>query len=266
MKALIPVFLLLLLLPACEEDIYIPLHTANPVTVIEGRITNLSEPNFVRVTKTTGFYDPATVPTVTNATVFVEDDLGHTWYFTQQRPGYYLNNNFTGQPERTYTLSVKTNNGFFKASSYMPEPVTIDSLKVEYFAGTHFADAGYYIILYFTDPPGKGNYYRIRLFKGDQAGTTIYVVNDQLIDGNQINLFLFGSAYVAGDTAVAELQSIDEQVYQYLLTLSEVSASSPSSSTSTPANPVTNISGGALGYFGAIAITRDTVIIPHQPK
>jgi hypothetical protein len=91
-------------------------------------------------------------------------------------------------------------------------------------------------------------------------------MDDQLVDGNQINLFLFGSAYEAGDTAIAELQCIDEQVYRYLLTLSNVSASSPSGSTTTPENPVTNLSGGALGYFSAVSISRDTLVIPSPPR
>ena len=265
MKKITAISFLLLLLTACEEEIYIPLDNAEPVIVIEGRITNLAEPNIVRITRTTDFYDPSSVPMVRNATVYAEDNKGHTWYFLERRPGHYLNNQFTGEPGTTYTLHVQADNKSYKASSYMPAPVPIDSLDVEYFAGTHFADEGYYIILYFTDPPGTGNYYRVRLYKGDQAGTTIYVLDDQLVDGNQVSIFLFGSAYEAGDTAVAELQCIDEQVYRYFLTLSNVSASSPSGSTSTPANPVTNISGGALGYFSAVSISRDTLVIPPHP-
>ncbi len=266
MKQLFRIFPLFFLFTACEEEVYIPLDTARPVIVIEGRITNLPEPNLVRITRTTDFYDPSSVPHVSNATVWVEDNWGHTWYFLEQRPGYYLNDQFTGQPGITYSLVVNSGGHIFKASSYMPPPVPIDSLDVGFFAGTRFADEGYYIILYFTDPPGKGNYYRVRLYKGDQTGATIYVLDDKLVDGNQVNLFLFGSAYQVGDTAVAELQSIDEKVYRYMLTLANVSASNPSGSTSTPANPVTNLSGGALGYFGAVAITRDTLIIPEEVK
>ena len=266
MKTLPVILLLSLLLTACEEEIYIPLDTAPPAIVIEGKVTNLPGPYVVRITKTTGFYNPSPVPPVNNATVFVADNQGHTWYFLEQRPGYYINNKFTGQPGTTYTLSVKAENKVITGSSFMPEPVPIDSIDVEYFAGTRFADEGYYIILFFTDPPGKGNYYRIKLYKGDQTGTTIYVIDDQLVDGNQLNVFLFGSAYQPGDTAVAELQSIDEKVYQYMLTLSNVNASSPSGSGTTPANPVTNLSSGALGYFGAVSITSDTLIIPIHGK
>ena len=253
-----------MILTACEEVINLPLQSTNPVIVIEGKIMNLPGPYSVRITKTTDFYDPMPVPPVHNATVYVEDDKGHTWYFLEKKPGYYLNNELKGKPGTTYSLKVYVENGFYTASSYLPPPVPIDSVTAQYFAGTRFASTGYYIILYFTDPPGKGNYYRIKLYKDDQEGTAIYVLDDQLIDGNQVNIFLFGSAYQPGDTAVAELQSIDEKVYMYMLTLSNVNASSPSGSDITPANPVTNLSGGALGYFGAVSITRDTLIIPDH--
>ncbi len=249
---------------SCEEVIDIPLRPSEDQIVIEGKITNLPGPYLVRITRTTDFYDPGPVPAVGNATVYVEDDKGNTWYFLEKRNGYYLNDKFTGIPGTTYSLYVEAGGKSYRAVSTMPPPVPIDSLGVEYVSGTRFTDPGYYILLYFTDPPGKGNYYRVRLFKGNQPGTAIYVLDDKLVDGNQLNLFLFGSAYEPGDTAIAELQTLDEGVYRYLLTLSEVNASSPSGSGTTPANPVSNISGGALGYFGAVAVTRDTLVIPAR--
>lgn len=261
-------FLLILplsFLVSCEEVIDLPLHESDPLIVIEGKITNLPGPYLVRITRTTDFYSPGPVPPVTGATVFVSDDKGNSWYFTEKRSGYYYNDRFTGMPGTTYSLLVESGGMTYRAMSHMPQPVPIDSLDVEYFAGTRFSDPGYYIIMYFTDPPGKGNYYRVRLYKGKQAGTAIYVLDDKLVDGNQVNIFLFGSTYQPGDTAVAELQSIDESVYRYLLTLSEVNASSPSGSGTTPANPDSNLSGGALGYFGALTITRDTLVIPPLP-
>ncbi len=264
MKKIFAILFFTLLFTSCEEVIYVPLNSADPAIVIEGQVTNYPGPYQVRITTTTDFYDPSTVPPVNNATVYVEDDLGHSWYFTEQRPGYYNNDQFTGEPGRTYSLNVKVKDRFYHATSYMPPPVSIDSLDQGYFAGTRFADAGYYIILYFTDPPDTTNYYRIRLYKGDQAGTVIYVLDDQLMDGNPVNLLLFGSAYEAGDTAVVELQSIDEKVYRFLLTLSNVNASSPSGPEYTPANPETNLSGEALGYFGAVSLSRDTIILTHS--
>jgi len=261
MNKIFIIFIPLLLLTACEEDIYIPLNTAPPAIVIEGTVTNFPGPYQVKITKTTDFYNPSNVPAVGNATVYVEDDKGHTWPFAEKRPGYYMNDLFTGEPGTTYSLTVTVDNHIYQGTSYMPTPVPVDSLGQGYFAGTRFADAGYYVILYFTDPAGVSNYYRIRLYKGDQAGTVIYVLDDQLIDGNEVNLMLFGSAYQEGDTAIVELQSIDEQVYRFLLTLANVNASSPSGSETTPANPETNLSGGALGYFGALALSRDTIVL-----
>jgi hypothetical protein len=48
-----------------------------------------------------------------------------------------------------------------------------------------------------------------------------------------------------GDEITVELQYLDEKLYTFFQTLDEVNNNT--------ANPVTNIKGGALGYFGAFA-------------
>ncbi len=52
-------------------------------------------------------------------------------------------------------------------------------------------------------------------------------------------------------------------MYYYFLTLAEVWASKDGGGSfdATPANPNTNWSGGALGYFGAFNVDRDGIIV-----
>ncbi len=263
MKRLIPLYsvLLILLFNACEEVVNIPLRNTVPGVVIEGSVTTLPGPYKVIMSQTTDYYNPGMIKHLSGALVFVKDSEGHYWYFQEKKQGLYENSQFTGIPGLTYHLQIEWNRHVYTASSVMQEPVPIDSLHVQFFPGSRFADAGYFIIIYFTDPPGKGNYYRIKMMRGEKTNTVIYVLDDQLTDGNQIPFYLYGASYQPGDTAIVELQSIDRGVYEYLLTLSTVTSSSQPGSTSTPANPTTNLSGGALGYFGALAISRDTVII-----
>ncbi len=255
------IFLFSLLLSSCEKVIDIPLNSASPVIVIEGTITTFPGPYRVIISQTTNYYKPGNIIRLSGAFVYVRDNEGNYWNFFEKKRGIYENMSFLGRPGITYSLEVEYKGRRYTASSVMQQPVPIDSLQAQYFPGTRFADPGHFIIIYFTDPPGKGNYYRIRTFRSQKASTAIYVMDDQLTDGNQIKFLLYGAAYQPGDTAIVELQAIDKGVYEYMLTLSKVSATNPPNETATPANPVTNLSGGALGYFGALALSRDTLVI-----
>jgi len=255
---------ILLLLSSCEEVINIPLNNVTPVVVIEGTVTNLPGPYTIKISQTTDYFNPGNIAGLSGALVFLKDYNGHQWQFKEQRPGYYQNNEFPGTPGVSYTLHVQLMGMEYEATSTMQQPVSIDSLEVQYFPGTHFAKAGYFIFIYFTDPSARGNYYRIKMYKGSRPNPVIQLLDDKLTNGKRIKYFLYGGSYQPGDTAVVELQSIDCAVFNYFLTLSNVAASNQSGATSTPANPNTNFSGGALGYFGALAISRDTLIIPKR--
>jgi hypothetical protein len=52
-----------------------------------------------------------------------------------------------------------------------------------------------------------------------------------------------------------ELWGIDKGVYEYYSTLREILGGA-GPSTASPANPTSNISGGAMGYFSAFTVAR----------
>jgi len=61
------------------------------------------------------------------------------------------------------------------------------------------------------------------------------------------------------DTVVVELQTLDLSTYDYYRTLFSIldgGLGNPN-----PANPESNLSNDALGYFGAFTISRDTIVI-----
>ncbi|MBW7892063.1 MAG: DUF4249 family protein, partial [Chitinophagaceae bacterium] len=53
----------------------------------------------------------------------------------------------------------------------------------------------------------------------------------------------------SGDLVKVEMQSISSTVYDYWYSL--IQGASGNSSSASPANPISNIEGGALGYFSA---------------
>jgi hypothetical protein len=61
-----------------------------------------------------------------------------------------------------------------------------------------------------------------------------------------------------GDTISYEFRTVDKVVYNYT---SEAASISGGSNSAAPGNPTTNWDNGALGYFNAYDVSRDTVII-----
>jgi hypothetical protein len=58
-----------------------------------------------------------------------------------------------------------------------------------------------------------------------------------------------------GDTVTVWLETIDKGVFDYFRT-----AGSESGRNASPANPVSNISNGALGYFNASSVRKGSII------
>ena len=60
-----------------------------------------------------------------------------------------------------------------------------------------------------------------------------------------------------GDTVTVEMRCIDKNIFNYMYALADLS-----SSQTTPSNPVSNISNGALGYFSAHTSRQKKIVMP----
>ena len=90
----------------------------------------------------------------------------------------------------------------------------------------------------------------------------VLVFEDRLSDGRYIEQPLFNdSAYLQpGDTLQMSMYCVDKNVYSYLFSLISVTGNN-SFQSATPANPISNISNGALGYFSAHTVTRKQLTV-----
>jgi hypothetical protein len=70
-----------------------------------------------------------------------------------------------------------------------------------------------------------------------------------------------GNNVKIGDTIIVELLSIDKAAYDYFNTLKDILSSDRSPTSLSPANPNTNVSNGALGYFAAFTIDTKTIVL-----
>ena len=64
-----------------------------------------------------------------------------------------------------------------------------------------------------------------------------------------------------GDTVWVDLLSIDKASYDYFNTLNNILTSDRSPTSLAPANPNTNLTNGALGYFAAYSVDSRMIIL-----
>jgi len=167
---------------------------ATPVYVIEGKISDLWGPYYVRITKSA---DPVSVAVdrnqveaVTGARVIISDeDAGITdtltpspekmtryiYYFRNRivdstlatsneqdntaAHGYYETSKITGVPGHTYHLKVQINDSVFEASAYMPSVPKLDSAGFRDTTIAPYVNSGYVPVAWFKEPQNEKNYY-----------------------------------------------------------------------------------------------------------
>jgi len=256
-------------LSGCQQVVSIDLNTANPRVVVEGNIKDQPGPYSVFLSMTGSYFDTTLVdPPISHAQVLISDDAGNRDTLKEVISGTYQSSKLMGVSGRTYTLSVIANGKDYMAITTMPSKIYIDSLYAlprHSFGG----ESGYDIYVLFKDPPSLGNYYRINahtsaVIPADSIdGQRYRLFTDKLTNGNEMTERIRAGRNVnPGDTITIELCSIDKASYDYFHTLSDILSSDRSPTSLAPANPNSNISGDALGYFSAFTVDTKKIIIP----
>lgn len=249
---------------SCEKVIDLNLNDVEKRYVIEGIITDQPGTCRVKITQTKDMDENNQFPGITGAIVTVSDNNGPAVPLLETSAGLYETEALNGTVGHTYTLAVNINGQLFNASSTMPSKINMDSLYVEellLFDGTKLVSSVEYV-----DPSGKGNSYRFVEFRNGIQESTIFVNNDDYTDDRKVTtqLISFGDdeeeedEIKTGDTLTVEMHCIDNAIYKYWFSLE---AASGESDDATPANPVTNMRGGALGYFSAHTRQVKSIIV-----
>ena len=247
--------LLFMVLCACyQEPFYIDLSEYGNKIVVEGSIANHAGPHLVKISYTVSNQSREMMPPVKWANVTIEDDMNNIYQLTEIRPGIY-EVDMTGIPDRTYTLKILSDGDLYTASSKMPQPLTIESVK---FISLGTESNQYYLSVTFIDQQRTLNFCKINIYKNGELYDH-YLYNDNLSDGQIIVLDNFDVHYNKSDVATVELLTLNKDTYDYYASLdmiedddnSEMVNSFIPVSTYTPPSNITN---GALGYFYAHTI------------
>ncbi|ACU05885.1 DUF4249 domain-containing protein [Pedobacter heparinus] len=249
---------------SCEKAIDLKLKDSDITKyVIEGAVTNQSNGCKVIISETKKFSDDNQFNGISGAIVKIENN-GSTFMLTETGKGIYENLTVTGVPGQTYRLTVTIKGEVFKASSTMPAVVdfldfTLKPNDVDTIRATPRVK--------FKDPLATRNYYWFQQYINDKLLMEYKVLNDEYTSGQEVNEYLVYENTTKnralnlkkGDRLTAEMHCIDEPVFTYLFSLFGANGADNGAA---PTNPLSNISGGALGFFSAHTVQLKTIVIP----
>lgn len=266
MRQLLIIIVIAFLFTSCTKEIDLKLDDKSGELVIEGNVTNQNGPHTVRITRTVAFTKQNEYPSVTNAFVTISDNTGLIDTLVYTTNGEYKTSRLVSIPGRTYFLTVRVNNITYTANSTMPNPVAFNDLTKDSFS--FGGNTSYRLLPVFTDPIEIGNRYFFITTVAGKREKILDVFSDNINNGipNQRTIFLgFNNSSTEvtidkGDTVNVEMQCISNDIYTYYHALLELSGGGPSGGTA-PANPTSNISNGALGYFSAHAVAFKSIVL-----
>lgn len=282
-----------LLFTACEKSVSFKLDEVAPKLVVEATIEN-GQPPLVYLSRSLNYFSQINQNIlansfVHNAEVYVSNGTvthklkeytipiggGYNFYY-YSIDSSNLATAFAGQLNKTYSLRIVWDGKEYTATTHIPGITRhIDSIFWKQ-APTGNPPEKVAVMVRATDPPGYGDYIRYFTRRNSEPfypGLSS-VFDDQVIDGTTYEVQVERgvdrneslpdgySFFNKGDTVTFKLCNIDKATFDFWRTM-EYTYSSVGNPFSSPTKVISNISGGALGYFGGYAAQYRTLIIPH---
>jgi hypothetical protein len=267
-------------LAGCDEAVQLDLNQTPSRVVIEGQVTDIPGLQYVRVTRSGDFYQNGSTQRVTDAQVIVRDDTGEQMNFVHNpvgsadSVGYYLPaGNYAGVVGRTYTLSVVLDGRTYQASDKLLRVTKIDSMgyRPNVFREREEEEEPsdgkiWELLIYAKEPQDTEDNYLIKYYRNDSlvynGETDVYVLNDygvgENIDGVPSSVY-----YAPGDNARVEMYSLSRDGFLFYSDLSTILNTDGGMFGPPPANPRTNLTGGAMGFFQVSAMTFKEVTVTN---
>ena len=177
----------------------------------------------------------------------------------ETEPGVYISSSLRGVPGRTYSMEANVNGKVYTAVSKMPVPLELDSIVY---------NPIYYpvpISLYFTDHIGMQDFCRFKIYKNQQYLEDEKILyNDNYTDGEVIKIDNIEELFYRNDNVRIELITIDKNIYDFysvFINYEEPEDAEESIIDMASANPKSNISNNALGYFSAQTVRNYSITI-----
>jgi hypothetical protein len=257
----------------CEEIITIDINQAPTQLVIDGLVTDQDTIHMVHITTSTDF-DGNGAQDIVNASVEVSDNLGNVYNYTHNPEGsdslqgyYFSDQKFAGEDYAIYNLRVSHNNQLFNASDTLRPITTIDSLliRVDDDAIDDSESDGkiYQVLLYAQEPQETIDFYYFKFYRDgviESDENNIYVFDDQVL-GSTLDGLPSPVLFREGELAGVEIYSLTRAQFVYFTDMANLLNNDGGMFSPPPANPRTNLTGGALGLFQVSGISSASILI-----
>lgn len=296
MKKILILILSALLFASCEDVIDVDLEDGVPQLTVDAILTNMDEPQRVRLTLSGDYFDANSIKPITDATLELTDNNGISYTFKQPDANgvYELDSLLTGITiGHEFTLKITYNNEVFTSTSKIRQVPAIDSITWNR-ENIPFGDVDsiWAVQFWAYDNVGLGDAYWVRATRngivsnGPQSITVAY--DGSTGRGSKTDNIPFilpirasitpggfagppnGEEFVeVGETVGVQLHSISLELAEYLTILSEqlnnggLFAEPP---TNLPTNiKNTNTNGSkALGWFEVCNVAVDSAEISWE--
>jgi hypothetical protein len=236
------------LFSSCEKVIHVDLNERDAQYVIAAELYEGEHPFQLSLRKTTDYYGESPQESIDNALVWLYEVNSDSILVPSMGNGRY-ELPFHAEENKSYRIKVLVDGKAFTAETKMPQKVKIDSLNVIK-AEANPKDSNFQLSVAFIDPAIVKNNYRLVIAVNDSMQNKpedLILFNDRLSDGKHAN-YLLERQFKRGDRVRVQLVTMDDGMYDYLVSLKDVIENQDGPA---PANPISNLRGGALGYFGA---------------
>ncbi len=284
MKKLLILITLVCTLASCTEVVDLELKNEVRTLAIDGRITDLKGAR-VNLAITAGYLEEGSIPRIDDANVYLYENGQFIDQLSLDSNGTY-SSPYLAKIGRRYHLEIEIPGSYQMATRWQTIPsllkpvFKIDSLQVRELSRTttpNVFEPGSYALMYFSEPEGQGDYYRIRRWKNDSAITaSIFTFNDEFIDGasfgykgdnnNNFPAFNFYGPLEEGDSITVEVSSISQDFSDYLALVAEQVFQVGGPFDAPPSEVVGNLRQAdnpdeiGYGYFVASALTLESIV------
>lgn len=258
---LLMLVMMLAVLTSCEHEIDFDYPSADELVVFDGCISN--EGVLVKISRIRPMTDSTKNHLVSDAQVWISSDDGDNeqLVYDEQQHGYVSPSGMVGTPGHQYKMVATVDGHDYEATTEMLLPAPVDSV---FYRWTELMNERiFFFSLRVIDPyPNERNYYWYKVMRGDEVfrwncrsdrgcppGYYEYDITCSMEKDLDKEVDDDGKRPLhEGDELWLEMMTIDKATYEYFQSLM--------TGNYTLANPITNIKGGAQGFFTAVNITR----------
>ncbi len=268
---------------ACTKEVTLDLGEVPEKLVIEGNLQvidgSLPEVQRLKLSLLGDFFKNEEPSPATGAEVWVEDELGNRYTYTETPGGIYECNTLTALTSDNYDLHIIWQAQEYLASEVMSPVSEIEGIYQIFEEESLFEDGGIKVAIDFTDPEGQENYYYWetwidgeQFMLPDPGNNQSLIASDEFFDGNQIVGYLPNSESVVtpGQEVLIRQIGISKNAFDYYFLLFDQTGRT-GQLVDTPPAPVRgnirNLSdpeNHPLGYFSVNQVSEKRIVITEN--